>query len=65
MVWVCPTTHGSAHEVIRLMSKAGRVLSYAEVSARSDRPVARFAYRLAAQGFDAHLANLAVAGRAL
>ena len=58
MVWICATTHGSVHELIRLMGKAGRVLTYAEVDEREDRTVSRYAYQLAVAGFSRHIMNL-------
>lgn len=51
IVWVCPSTHASTHEVLRLMLKASRLLTYTEVAAASDRPVPRYAYHLAARGY--------------
>lgn len=51
VVWVCPTTHASIHELLRMMLRAGRVLSYWECQVWSPRPVARYAWTLAAEGF--------------
>lgn len=50
-VFVCNTTHSSVHEMLRLMLRAGRVLSYSECQAVEDRPVARYAHTLAAEGY--------------
>lgn len=50
-VWVCSNCHGSVHEILRLMLKSGALLSYSQVQALEDRPVSRYAYTLAAEGY--------------
>lgn len=56
-IWLCGTTHTSVHEILRMLLKVGRRLTYAEVDAAQDRPVARYAYNLALRGYDAWTAN--------
>jgi hypothetical protein len=51
VVYLCATTHDSAHELLRLMIRAGRALTYSECQAVDDRPVARYAHGLAAEGY--------------
>lgn len=52
VVWICPTTHYNAHELLRMMVEAGRVLSWREVLDAEDRhPVSRYAYHLAVLGY--------------
>lgn len=50
-VFICGTTHTSIHELLRLMMKAGRALTYGECADLQDRPVARYAHSLAAEGY--------------
>ena len=49
-VWLCPTTHTNVHELLRLLMRYGP-LTYGEVSALQERPVSRFALRLASDGY--------------
>jgi len=55
VVWVCPTTHTNTHELLRMMLKASRALSYHECQAEQPRPVARYAHTLALAGYTAWL----------
>lgn len=57
-VWLCPTTHTSVHELLRLMLRAGRALSYHECQVIQSRPVARYAWELAARGYALWRASL-------
>lgn len=57
MRWLCGTTHQSVHELLRLMERAGRSLTYRECQDAEDRPVARYAHDLAARGWDAYAAS--------
>ena len=50
-IFICSTTHGNVHELLRLMLRAGRVLPYRELQLAEDRPVSRYAAELAAEGF--------------
>lgn len=50
-VWVCPTTHTSTHELMRLMFKAGRTLTDHELQVVYTVPVSRYAAELARVGF--------------
>lgn len=50
LVWLCPTTHTNVHELLRLMMTAG-LLTYGECQAVQDRPVSRYAHRVATQGY--------------
>lgn len=61
-IWLCGTTHTSVHEILRMMLRSyGEVgygrLTYGEVQARQDRPVARYAYNLARRGYDLWLTS--------
>ncbi len=49
--WVCPTTHANCHELLRLMLRLGRTLTDYELQAIQDRPVSRYAAKLAREGF--------------
>ncbi len=50
-VWVCGNCHANTHEILRLMLKAGALLTYSQVQGLEDRPVSRYAYTLAAEGY--------------
>ena len=51
LVWVCPSTHGNAHEVLRTLVAWGPI-SYRSVCELNDRgPVPRYAYALAREGY--------------
>ncbi len=49
-IFLCPTTHMNVHEILRLFLKHG-AQSYSQVQAREERPVARYAFTLAAEGY--------------
>ncbi len=49
-VWLCPTTHVNVHELLRLMLRDGP-LTYRQVQNLQTRPVSRYAYDLAADGY--------------
>lgn len=51
LVWLCPTAHVNVHELLRLLMAYGP-LTYGEVDALQDRPVSRFALRLATLGYE-------------
>jgi hypothetical protein len=56
LAYVCSTTHDSVHELLRLMLRSGRELTYAECqSLERPRVVSRFAYTLARRGYEAHI----------
>ncbi len=55
IVWVCPTTHRNAHELLRLLIRSGR-LTYTQVADLYDVPVSRYAYALALRGYDLWMA---------
>lgn len=50
-VYVCPTTHYNVHEILREMVRREAPLSYYECQVWSPRPVARYAWALAAEGY--------------
>lgn len=54
-VFVCPTTHANVHELLRMMVKAGP-LTYRQCQTIQPRPVSRYAYDLAALGYERWLA---------
>jgi hypothetical protein len=56
-VFICPTTHASVHELLRTMLRAGRVMTYRECQDWSPRPVARYAYALAVEGYRRYVAQ--------
>ncbi len=47
---LCPSTHVSVHEILRLLLRDG-MLTYGEVDAVNDRTVPRYAYALAVEGY--------------
>lgn len=47
---LCPTTHANVHEILRLLLRDGP-LTYGEVDAANERPVSRYAYALAVEGY--------------
>ncbi len=49
-VWLCPTTHVNVHEVLRLVLRDGP-LTYRQVQHLQPRPLSRYAYDLAADGY--------------
>lgn len=51
LVWLCSTAHGNVHELMRLMFRSGRPLSYYECQQAEDRPVNRYAHLLAREGY--------------
>lgn len=48
-VWICPTTHANAHELLRLMVALGP-MTYRQCQDMEPRPVSRYAYDLARDG---------------
>lgn len=56
-IWICNNTHSNTHELLRLMVRADRVLTYTECQALEDRPVSRYAHTLAVRGFTAYAAS--------
>lgn len=48
--WLCPTTHANVHEILRALCRDG-LLTFTEYGYVTDRPVSRFAYRLAVEGY--------------
>jgi hypothetical protein len=50
-VAICSTTHTSIHELLRLMLRAGRPLTYHQCQQLEDRPVSRYAHGLAVEGY--------------
>lgn len=56
-VFICNTTHSSVHELLRLMLRADRPLTYAECQQAEDRPVARYAHRLAVEAYTRYTAT--------
>lgn len=50
-VYVCSTTHGNIHELLRLMCQAGRTLTDYELQGLEDRPVSRYAATVAREGY--------------
>ncbi len=57
LVAICNTTHSAVHELLRLMLRAGRALTYGECQAVQERPVARYAHNLALRGYTAWLSR--------
>lgn len=55
-VWLCPTGHGSVHEILREICRRGGSLSWGEATALWDRPVSRYAFALAHEGYARFLA---------
>lgn len=53
LVFLCPSQHTNVHELLRMMFAAGRVLSHHELSEAQDRPVSRYAARIARAGYEA------------
>lgn len=53
-IWICNNTHSNTHELLRLMVRADRALSYSECQGLEDRPVSRYAHALAVRGFHAY-----------
>jgi hypothetical protein len=56
-VYICGTTHSAVHELLRAMLRAGRVMTYRQCQDWSPRPVARYAYALAAEGYRRYVAQ--------
>ena len=50
-VWLCPTAHRNAHEILREMVRVKRALTWSEVLDMFETPVSRYAYRVALLGF--------------
>lgn len=51
IVWLCPTAHTNVHELLRLMMKAGRPMTDAQLSALVPQAVSRYAASLARLGW--------------
>ncbi len=51
IAWVCPTAHANCHELLRMMLRHGRTLTDYELQVIEDRPVSRYAAKLAREGF--------------
>lgn len=51
--WLCPTAHTNAHELLRLMLRAGRAIRHWEFTQQYDQPVNRHAHAVAAAGYQA------------
>jgi hypothetical protein len=49
-VWICPSTHANVHELLRPMLRDGP-LTYRQAQQMQTRPVSRYAYDLAADGY--------------
>lgn len=50
LVWLCPTTHANTHELLRHMMRSG-AMSYRQAQNLQPRPVSRYAFDLALEGF--------------
>lgn len=50
LVWICPTTHTNAHEILRLFMRNG-LMSFYELGELYDTPVSKYAYQLAKEGY--------------
>lgn len=53
VVWLCPTTHVNVHELLRWFLRAGQVIAWRTVLDVYEEPVNRYAYLIAARGFQA------------
>ncbi len=51
IAWMCPTAHANCHELLRMMLRHGRTLTDYELQVIEDRPVSRYAAKLAREGF--------------
>jgi hypothetical protein len=51
LVFLCPTAHTNVHEVLRLMVKDVKYLSYLQVCALLPHAVNRYAFQIALLGF--------------
>lgn len=51
VVWLCPTTHVNVHEILDLLIGMNGLTEH-EVRVLIDRPVSRYAYQIARQGYD-------------
>ncbi len=50
-IWLCPTTHANVHEILRMLVARAGLLTYPQLLALSERPVAKYAYYLALEGY--------------
>lgn len=50
-VWLCPTAHTNAHEILRLIVRRRGVLPWSEALALWETPVSRYAFALAHEGY--------------
>lgn len=60
-VYICPTTHTNAHEILAIMVKRKRVVTWQETLDLFTMPVSRYAYRLALLGYRRWQAGAVVA----
>jgi hypothetical protein len=51
MAWICPTAHTNVHEILRLMLKSPEEMTYTKAKAIWDRPVNRYCFNLALEGY--------------
>lgn len=51
VVFLCPTAHTNAHEILRLMVKDLKYLSYRDVHELLQKPVNRYAFQIALLGY--------------
>lgn len=54
-IWLCSTTHDNVHELMRLMLRAGRTLTYRECQHMEDRPVSHYAWQLTVRGLNDYI----------
>jgi hypothetical protein len=50
-IWLCPTAHMNVHELLRLILKASREITYNEFIALYDPPVNKYCYTIALTGY--------------
>lgn len=51
MVTLCPTTHSSAHDLLRAIKRSGGTLTYRRAQELYTEPVSRYAYSVARLGW--------------
>lgn len=56
LVTICPNAHVSTHELLRLLLRDG-LFTYRQAQERQSRPVSRYAYDLAVEGYRRYLAT--------
>lgn len=57
-IWICPNTHYNTHEILRLLVARVGLLTYEQAKALNARPVPRYAFNLALEGYQEWKANL-------